>query len=73
VHFGVSLFAMFNPLFMLMVSQNLGPNYIVWNQAAHIEFIKLGKGDISAQFTLNQDQVGDVIATVRKTLYIRKK
>lgn len=98
VHFGGSLFAMTDPFFMLMVSQNLGRNYIVWDQAAHIEFTKPGKGNVYATFNLSQEQidsliaeaqsgnkvlrdfsvevidgVGDVVARICKTLYVRKK
>jgi acyl-coenzyme A thioesterase PaaI-like protein len=98
VHFGGSLFAMTDPFFMLMVSQNLGQNYIVWDQAANIEFIKPGKGNVYATFDLSQEQidsliaeaqsgnkvlrdfnvevidgVGDVVARICKTLYVRKK
>ena len=98
VHFGGSLFAMTDPFFMLMVSQNLGQNFIVWDQAAHIEFIKPGKGNVYATFNLSQEQidsliaeaqsgnkvlqdfsvevidgVGDVVARICKTLYVRKK
>jgi acyl-coenzyme A thioesterase PaaI-like protein len=62
VHFGGSLFAMTDPFFMLMVSQNLGCDYIVWDQAAKIEFLKPGKGDVHAQFTLSQEQINSLIA-----------
>ena len=52
VHFGGSLFAMTDPFFMVMVSQNLGKGYIVWDQAARIEFLKPGKGHVHAEFSI---------------------
>ena len=63
VHFGGSLFAMTDPFFMMMVSQNLGKDYIVWDQAAKIEFLKPGKGAVHATFELSQEQIDDIINT----------
>ena len=61
VHFGGSLFAMTDPFFMMMVSQNIGKGYIVWDQAAHIEFLKPGKGSVHAVFEINQEQIDALI------------
>jgi acyl-coenzyme A thioesterase PaaI-like protein len=61
VHFGGSLFAMTDPFFMLMVSQNLGREYIVWDRAARIEFLKPGKGKVTAQFAITQEQINEII------------
>jgi acyl-coenzyme A thioesterase PaaI-like protein len=60
VHFGGSLFAMTDPFFMMMVSQNIGKGYIVWDQAAKIEFLKPGKGVVHASFELTQEQIDDI-------------
>ena len=62
VHFGGSLFAMTDPFFMMMVSQNIGKGYIAWDQAAKIEFLKPGKGPVHASFELTQEQIDDVIS-----------
>ena len=62
VHFGGSLFAMTDPFFMMMVSQNIGKGYIVWDQAAKIEFLKPGKGTVHASFVLTQEQIDDIIS-----------
>ena len=61
VHFGGSLFAMTDPFFMMMVSQNIGKHYIVWDQAAKIEFLKPGKGKVHASFGITQSQIDDII------------
>ncbi len=61
VHFGGSLFAMTDPFFMMMVSQNLGKRYIVWDRAATIDFLKPGKGKVCAEFKLDKDQLDDII------------
>ena len=61
VHFGGSLFAMTDPFFMMMVSQNIGKGYIVWDQAAKIEFLKPGKGKVHANFEITQAQIDGII------------
>ena len=65
VHFGGSLFAMTDPFFMMMVSQNIGKGYIVWDQAAKIEFLKPGKGAMHASFELTQEQIDDIISVAK--------
>ncbi len=54
-HFGGSLFAMTDPFYMLMFLKNLGPNYIVWDKKACIEFIKATTEDVYAEFHLSYD------------------
>lgn len=97
-HFGGSLFAMTDPFWMLLVMQSLGRDYIVWDKAGEIEFVKPGRGTVHAQFELDDavlahlrsetaggakvlhwfdtdvlDRSGDVVARVRKQLYVRRK
>lgn len=54
-HFGGSLFAMTDPFWMIMTMQSLGGGYIVWDKAATIEFMKPGRGTVTAEFTLGDD------------------
>lgn len=97
-HFGGSLFAMTDPFWMIMVLRNLGNDYIVWDKAAEIEFIKPGRGLVTAEFKLEaavldelrvaaagdekvlrwfdiliKDSQADLVATVRKQVYVRRK
>lgn len=97
-HFGGSMFAMTDPFFMVMMMQNLGSEYVVWDKSGGIRFLKPGRGTITAEFHITQamvdearektadggkfeptysvdlkDREGTVVATVEKTLYIRKK
>ena len=97
-HFGGSLFAMTDPFWMIMMLQRLGPDYLVWDQAGEIRFLKPGKGTVAAEFRLDDAVVddiraaaaggekvlrwfevdirnagGEVVATVRKQLYVRRK
>ncbi len=60
-HFGGSLFAMTDPFYMLMILAQLGDDYVVWDKAADIDFIKPGKGKVSADFSINQKLIDDII------------
>lgn len=56
-HFGGSLYSMTDPFFMLMLMQCLGRDYIVWDQAANIDFVSPGKGRVWARFRLTQEEI----------------
>ncbi len=51
-HFGGSLFAMTDPFWMIMVMENLGRDYRVWDQAAEIQFVSAVREDVYAEFLL---------------------
>ncbi len=51
---------MTDPFFMLMFSQNLGKEYVVWDRAAKIEFLKPGKTNVHAQFHITQEQIDEI-------------
>ncbi len=61
-HFGGSLASMTDPFFMLMLMNILGNEYIVWDQAAWIEFIRPGRGRVAARFHLRQEQLDEIYA-----------
>jgi acyl-coenzyme A thioesterase PaaI-like protein len=61
-HFGGSLYSMVDPHFVLMLLKILGNGYIVWDKAASIDFIKPGKGTMTAEFNIS-DQVIEEIKT----------
>jgi acyl-coenzyme A thioesterase PaaI-like protein len=56
-HFGGSLFAMTDPFHMIMMMQNLGREYIVWDKAGTVRFLKPAKGTVTARFTLDPAEV----------------
>jgi len=60
-HFGGSLYAMTDPFFMLMLLQILGKEYIVWDKAAHIEFIRPGRGTLTAKFIITDEEIGNIL------------
>ncbi len=60
VHFGGSLFAMTDAFYMLMLMENLGRGYIVWDKAAQIRFRRPAKGTVRAEFRLSGEQIDEV-------------
>jgi len=60
--FGGSLFAMTDPFYMLMLSQNLGPGYIVWDKAAEIDYVSPGRGTVRAKFLLTPEKLAQIQA-----------
>ncbi|MBU1564851.1 MAG: DUF4442 domain-containing protein [Proteobacteria bacterium] len=97
-HYGGSLFSMTDPFYMLMLLRNLGREYVVWDMAARIQYLKPGRGKVRVVFTLDSERLDKIrqeaesgnkvteiflvdvvdaqdekVATVKKTLYIRKK
>jgi len=61
-HFGGTLYAMCDPWFMLMLIHALGDEYIVWDKAASIKFVRPGKGTVTATFTLSDERVQEIRA-----------
>lgn len=59
-HFGGSLYAMIDPHYMLMLMKLLGEDYVVWDKAAHIDFIKPGTGTVSATMNVTDDMLKDI-------------
>jgi len=55
--FGGSIYAMTDPFYMLMLMQNLGPDYIVWDKAASIDFIKPGRGRLIVEFSWSEEEI----------------
>ena len=105
-HFGGSLYSMVDPHYMLMLMHILGRDYIVWDQAATIQFRRPGRGrvrsvakitdemldrirdktkggeayrpefEIDIDIDIDIDIVDDdeeIVATVTKVLYVRRK
>lgn len=61
-HFGGSLYSMVDPFYMLLLMNRLGRDYIVWDKAASIDFIKPGRGRVSARFELDDQRLAEVVA-----------
>lgn len=59
-HFGGSLYAMTDPILMLMLMQILGNEYVIWDKAASIDFIKPGRGMVKAVFTISEAELAEI-------------
>ena len=59
-HYGGSLYSMTDPFYMLMLIENLGRDYIVWDKSASIRFRKPGKGTVSVSFQLTDDDIAQI-------------
>jgi hypothetical protein len=59
-HFGGSLYSMTDPFYMLMLIENLGVDYIVWDKSASIRFRKPGQGKMRAEFRLLPERIEDI-------------
>ena len=67
--FGGSLYVMCDPFYMLMLMQNLGPGYTVWDKSASIEFLRPGRGPVTARFELTSER----LAAIREDVEQRGK
>jgi hypothetical protein len=59
-HFGSSLYSMTDPFLMLMLIENLGKDYIVWDKSASIRFKKPGKGIVCAHFEITLEEINSI-------------
>lgn len=55
--FGGSMYGAVDPIYAIMLTRNLGRDYIVWDKAATIRFRKPGRTRLSALFTLAADEL----------------
>ena len=51
--FGGSMYAAVDPVYMLMLIKNLGPDYVVWDRSACIDFKKPGRTALFARFRID--------------------
>jgi hypothetical protein len=59
-HYGGSLYSMTDPFYMLMLIENLGRDYVVWDKSASIRFRRPGKGTVAASFRLSAGQIEEI-------------
>ncbi len=56
-HFGGSLYSMVDPHLMILLTQRLGPDYVVWDKKANINFRKPGLGTVHATIRITDEEV----------------
>jgi acyl-coenzyme A thioesterase PaaI-like protein len=60
--FGGSLYSMIDPHIMLLLMQLLGRDYIVWDKGAEIDFVRPGRGTVSATITISDQDLAEILA-----------
>ncbi|HYL65338.1 MAG TPA: DUF4442 domain-containing protein [Candidatus Methylomirabilis sp.] len=62
--FGGSIYAAIDPIYMIMLIRRLGPEFMVWDKAATIQFKKPGRETLRARFLVHDEE----LAAIRKAL-----
>lgn len=61
VHFGGSLFAMTDACYMVMLLKVLGKGYYVWDSRATIEYLRPGRGTVTARFKVDDSDLTEIL------------
>ncbi len=62
--FGGSIYGAVDPIYVVMFIRLLGPGYIVWDKAAHIEYKRPGRSTLFAKIKIDQEE----LETIRSRL-----
>ena len=58
--FGGSMYGALDPIYMLMLINALGPEYVVWDKAASIRFRRPGRGTLHARFVIPPEELSAI-------------
>ena len=58
--YGGSMYGAIDPIYMLMLIRILGREYVVWDKAAKIRFMKPGKDTLFVDFRLDRDEIAEI-------------
>jgi hypothetical protein len=72
-HYGGSLYSMVDPFYMVMLIENLGREYVVWDKTASIRFRKPGRGTVRAEFRLTGEQIEEIRRALEKEEKIERE
>lgn len=64
--FGGSMYGAVDPIYMVMFIRLLGPGYIVWDKAAHIEYKKPGRSTLTAEFEVTEEELQSIRNTLER-------
>lgn len=62
--FGGSMYGAVDPIYMVMLIRNLGPEYVVWDKAASIRFRRPGRTTLHARFLLDDAELDAIRAAL---------
>lgn len=60
--FGGAMFAMTDPVYPLLLMGAMGKTYMVWDKKADIDFIRPGRGTLTAEFWLHDATINEIKA-----------
>ena len=63
-HFGGALYMMTDPFFVLMLLENLGSSYVIWDKVATIRFRKPGRKKVRVEFRLSGEALDNIVETL---------
>jgi acyl-coenzyme A thioesterase PaaI-like protein len=58
--FGGSIYSAVDPIYMLMLIHRLGPDFVVWDKSAAIQFKKPGRETLHARFLVSDEELAAV-------------
>jgi uncharacterized protein DUF4442 len=58
--FGGSMYAAIDPIYMIMLIRRLGPDFVVWDKAATIQFKKPGRQTLRARFAVTDEELAAI-------------
>ncbi|MHB0969173.1 MAG: DUF4442 domain-containing protein [Thermoanaerobaculia bacterium] len=64
--FGGSMFGAIDPMYMIMLIHLLGPDYVVWDKAGSIRFLKPGRETLHATFRIAPEEIASIRDAVRE-------
>jgi acyl-coenzyme A thioesterase PaaI-like protein len=64
--FGGSLYGSIDPIYMVMLMKNLGPEFVVWDRSAAIRFLRPGRNTLFATFRLAPETIEELRAEARR-------
>lgn len=65
--FGGSLYGALDPMYMIMLIHILGPDFIVWDKAGSVRFLKPGRSRLHATCRIDEAEVQEIRRLLRAT------
>ena len=62
--FGGSIYGALDPIYMVQLIHILGSNYVVWDKAASVKFLKPISKTVYARFLITDEVLEDIVARV---------
>jgi acyl-coenzyme A thioesterase PaaI-like protein len=62
--FGGSIYSAVDPIYMLMLIHRLGPDFVVWDKSATIQFRKPGRETLHAKFLVSDEELAAIRAAL---------